>query len=125
MDCGLENLLVCLFLGMTARGPAPVLAVSHRFSRRDTEQQAWFSSLAGSRDKSGESEAERLGERSECNRRRGEGCGRSKLVLVQSCKKADETSRYKDNKSLGGYWQGRSESNPGVYQLGSRPMYTM
>lgn len=39
VDCGLENLLVCLFLGMTARGRAPVLAVSPKLSRRDTEQQ--------------------------------------------------------------------------------------
>lgn len=63
VDCGLENLLVCLFLGITARGrAAPVLVVSPRYDRRDTGQQAWSSSLAGSRDKSGEREAEsRLG----------------------------------------------------------------
>lgn len=79
VDCGLENLLVCLFLGITARGrAAPVLVVfvSPRYNRRDTGQQAWSSSLAGSRDKSGEGEAEsRLGKCSECNRahRRAKG----------------------------------------------------
>lgn len=68
VDCGLENLLVCLFLGITARGRAPVLVVPPRYNRCDSEQQAWSSSLAASRDKSGESEPEsRLGECSECN----------------------------------------------------------
>lgn len=33
VDCGLENLLVCLFLGITARGRAPVLFASPEYNR--------------------------------------------------------------------------------------------
>lgn len=104
VDCGLENLLVCLFLGITARGrAAPVLVASPRYNRRDTGQQAWSSSLAGSRDKSGEGEAEsRLGKCSECNRahRRAKGGGeRSRLVrarCLESSRQDEEVERQQD-----------------------------
>lgn len=103
VDCGLENLLVCLFLGITARGrAAPVLVVSPRYNRRDTGQQAWTSSLAGSRDKSGERERPRAGSGNAANvttGTRGQR-GREEQVVLARCfessRRDEEVERQQD-----------------------------
>lgn len=80
------------FLGHNRTRPGAPSSLCHPDTTGEiASSRPWSSSLAGSRDKSGEEAESRLGECSECNslaQEEGEGGGESWMVLPRRCERS-------------------------------------